>query len=180
MAEDGVNGSDTNIDNDFEAITEAESGKQDLGNDNSRRDFIRKSAEIAAFTLFGLASLDSLFASTLKRLSEIRSIGKIGANSAEEIQRLGITSSANGTVSPLFACAPGWVCTTGYSCSPSLVTCENHLCTLDPYGCTRDRSFECTEDFTCYLHFNCLLNQNYQCTAKANCQLPTQYHNMNC
>jgi prepilin-type processing-associated H-X9-DG protein len=61
----------------------------------SRRRFLRKTAEVAALSLFGTLALDDVIRKVVERMAEIRGIDRLARNVAEDL-RLSNAAYADG------------------------------------------------------------------------------------
>jgi hypothetical protein len=150
----------------------------------SRRGFMRRSAEVAAFSLFGIVGFDSVVDGVMRQISERRSIAELGSATAQEFRKHTQAWGASGRITP--ACvAPAFECTGDnhpcerpyYYCKDTSVTCVDitHMCNLNPYGCTGEREHHCISHFNCYEADNCHIN--FWCDVDKNCVPDTAYHN---
>jgi len=149
----------------------------------SRRKFMRKTAEVAALSLFGVLGLDAVVDRVLERVAENRAIGKLSDAAAGALKqhRLDYYASAH------ILC---WACTHcdrgdhlgSYHCvTPGGVGCPNVFnpdgCNVEegPYGCsTGIRTLTCEQIFECSM-VNCdENNDNFLCAFT--CQ-PLASHN---
>lgn len=153
----------------------------------SRRDFIRKSAEVAAMSLFGVVALDSIVDSVLSVIGEHAAARRLGVAAADALNSNGY--NMDGVVSS--TCS--FTCSVGYNC-PSDVSCPIDFTDSDcsrtaQYGCTI-RQLVCGDDqgqgsFQCTNWFNCWGSggngSNVQCVSpafKCNSQYPFHTYKM--
>lgn len=101
----------------------------------SRRSFIRKSAEVAALSLFGVLALDGVMDKVLERIAENRAMGKLSDAAAGALKehRLDYYANAKGPKGPCFS---------NYDCSKADgIYCGNFKC--PDFDCSPYPSFDC-------------------------------------
>ena len=135
----------------------------------SRRSFMRKSAEVAAISLFGVLGLDAVADKVLERIAENQAMGRLADSAAGTLkrERLDHYASAENLLPKLYCdhdhpgCLNGYYCTEPHDC-PSSVGCASDVgcsdftpqCTPGPYGCT-GRQLTCSNSITCPVEISC-------------------------
>lgn len=119
---------------------------------SSRRSFMRKSAEVAALSLFGVLGLDAITDKVLERIAENQAMGKLADSAAGALKRERLDFFAEAQ-DPGCRCATH--CDLGYYCVPdgTSLGCDEFDpdgCNADqtPYGCW-ERRLTCGEGFEC-------------------------------
>lgn len=195
-------------DSDINAVARTSLSSSDNADGVSRRMFIQRSAQIAAFTLFGTTCLDSLVNTIIGIVGEKKVIGEIGSAAASNVRNFVDESSSirqKSKITPLVSCQPGgsgnscggteWHCKTSHVC-PGAYSCPNNgsvECssstgfdcdnTYSPFGCT-DRVLTCQENFNC--HSGQWPNRVHNCNATHftcydnNCQQWVTYNGFHC
>lgn len=124
----------------------------------SRRQFMRKSAEVAVFSLFGLTAFDPLLRKVLDRMGENQALHRLADGAANRLKSSGFLSSAQADSSdcnsqPVDDCIHEYNCHTGQD-----VSCDIFHCKMDPWGCT-ERENSCSA-FDCDPAHNCSINEH--------------------
>jgi len=57
--------------------------------DNPRRQFLRRTAEVAAWSLFGTMGLDAITKAVVNRMAEMRGIERLAGRVAEDLRKNG-------------------------------------------------------------------------------------------
>ncbi|MCE5313476.1 MAG: hypothetical protein ABFD49_01725 [Armatimonadota bacterium] len=121
----------------------------------SRRRFIRKSAEVAAASLFGVLGFDAVADKVLERIAETKGIGLFSNAAAGVLRHNRLDYYANASdYRVMFVCSPpvDWQCSPGEDVSCGAFTPD---CSVgNPYGCTT-RSLLCNMNFNCPGDYNC-------------------------
>ena len=149
----------------------------------SRRRFIRRSAEVAALSLFGVLGLDAVTDKVLERIAESRAIGSLSGAAASALRA---HRAEYGASADMYDWACNWVvinscevhghvCHQTYGCDVAEITCNKFRpgCDQDgdpygQYGCGT-RTLNCGNQFQCDYNqcvpasqLSCELNQNYR------------------
>lgn len=137
----------------------------------SRRSFMRKSAEVAALSLFGMMGLDAVTGRVLERIAESKAMGRLADSAAKGLKRHRAHYSASAGMYD-WACGPfvinscdihGHICHQTYYCDGTdQVYCNKFKPGCSPsgepygqYGCTV-RDLDCVNEHACDLN-NCTL-----------------------
>lgn len=120
----------------------------------SRRKFLRKSAEVAALSLFGVLGFDAVANKVLEQIAENRAAGKLSDAAAKALKenRLDYYAEAS-EVRPAFCWWPWYICRT-----------HNWACEKNPKVC--DDEFVCDRIVYNCGNFNCVDNEcmrNHKC-----------------
>ncbi|PIU95485.1 MAG: hypothetical protein COZ06_12855 [Armatimonadetes bacterium CG_4_10_14_3_um_filter_66_18] len=131
----------------------------------SRRAFVRKTAEGAAFSLFGVMGLDAVVEKVVQRLEDIPASRSLARATGELLHEAGIGAMAfaadgcncpQAMGGPNFTCAPGtpnpYACPQGFSCPPDMDFQCNPFrfeCTAPNFVCTGPGGFSCTGGYLC-------------------------------
>jgi hypothetical protein len=70
---------------------EGTEGREDL----PRRQFLRRTAEVAAWSLFGTMGLDALTKAVVNRMAEMKGIDRLAGRVAEDLRKNGAAYAAN-------------------------------------------------------------------------------------
>lgn len=118
----------------------------------SRRDFLRKSAEVACLSLFGLLSFDSVVDRVVDAMGEHKAIKQVGKAVADELP---------GGLSATVDCTEGGdvTCTGGFAPNCRL---------KNPYGCTT-RILTCDTRFDCGVKYSCRTLDMHKCIGNYGC-----------
>ena len=140
----------------------------------SRRSFMRKSAEVAALSLFGVLGLDAVADKVLERIAESRAMGRLADSAAGALKRERLDYFAQAQNLPKHYCEQCYsntMCPLAYNCVEphdngcphcvSDVGCQEYNPDCDPYGCT-DRQLNCGVKLTCPTEINCN-GQSFDC-----------------
>ena len=68
--------------------------------DNPRRQFLRRTAEVAAWSLFGTMGLDAITKAVVNRMAEMRGIERLAGRVAEDLRKNGAAYAADYCSSP--------------------------------------------------------------------------------
>lgn len=139
-------------------------GQPEGGEGISRRDFVRRAAQTAAFSLFGVLGLDAVMERVLERVSEVRAIEGLSAAVSAELHRHRLMHYANAEdMGVLHEIG----CIQNYVCNETAVSCNNYWCGGggQHFDCVT-RGFDCSWKFDCY-DFRC--DASYTCLNSPVC-----------
>lgn len=121
----------------------------------SRRDFVRRAAQTAAFSLFGVLGLDAVMEKVLERVSEVRAIEDLSAAVSAELHRHRLMHYANAEdMGVLHEIG----CIQNYTCNETAVSCNNYWCGgggqhFDCYDFRCDSSYTCLNSPVCHSNY---------------------------
>lgn len=119
---------------------------------------MRRAAQTAAFSLFGVLGLDTVMEKVLGRVSEVQAIDRLSAAASAELHRHRLMHYANAEdMGVLHEIG----CIQNYTCNDTAVSCDNYDCGGggQHFDCV-SRDFDCAWQFDCY---------DFRCGAKFNC-----------
>jgi hypothetical protein len=135
----------------------------------SRRAFVRRTAEAAAFSLFGVLGLDAVVEKVLQEMSEISSLRSLARTTGEILHEAGIRAmafAAEGCNCPggggKFTCPRGhnFTCPTSFTCPAPLPGQLGFQCNISNFECT-GTDFACTPSFFCENGYLCPRQNQY-------------------